>query len=304
MLTMLFTIFTGLSVVLFLPEIKSKLKPELKSQLWVFWLFAIFFIFIYFFGIEVSLFNFMIITGIFYLYDWFVLKRAAKKGEKGLLFHLVDFFPILIIIWIIRSFLFQPYHVPTGSLEPTIRPGDFLLVNQFDYGVKMPIWRKTLLSISEPKRGDIVVFFPPGGNVHFVKRLIGLPGDVIQYKNKTLFINGKEMQQHLVGPGFADDPGVPVTEKTEQLGPVAHEIFINNKAPAHPESTWIVPKGEYFMMGDNRDFSGDSRVFGFVPERNIVGRPIFVWFSIDQNAWRAHDWRHLIRWNRIGAKIA
>lgn len=304
MLGILVGALTGLSIALFIPIISKNLKNEVRSQCWVLWLFAIFFISIFFAGIEASLFWFMILTGIVYAYDWFVLKRQAKKGEKNLLFHLVDFFPILIIIWIIRSFLFQPYHVPTGSLEPTVRPGDFLLVNQYDYGVKMPIWHNTLIKTAEPKRGDIVVFFPPGGNVHFVKRLIGLPGDTIQYQNKQLTINGKLVPQELVGPGYAEDPGAPVIEKQEQLGKVSHKLFINPTAPETEGKTWIVPKGEYFMMGDNRDFSGDSRVFGYVPEKNIVGRPMFVWFSIDQAAWQRHDWRNLIRWNRIGVKIA
>lgn len=304
MLNILYLAFVGLSCSLLVPNIKQKLKPETQSQLWVFWLFTIFFIAISFVGIEVSLFAFMLFTAIFYFYDMFFLNKSTKKnGNKNLMFHLVDFFPVLIIIWLIRSFIFQPYHVPTGSLEPTVRPGDFLVVNQFDYGLRFPIWRKLLFSVDQPKRGDVVVFFPPGGNVHFVKRLVGLPGDVVQYKQKQLIINNKKMPQNLVGPGYAQDPGAAVLENIEKLGSVEHKMFINPQASAAPAHTWIVPKGSYFMMGDNRDFSGDSREFGFVPEKNIVGRPMFIWFSFDANAWKKHDWAHLIRWHRIGHKV-
>lgn len=293
----------SLSVCLFMPNIKQKLASETRSQLWVLWLFIIFFIGIYFYGIEVSLFAFMLFSSIFYAYDWFVLKQKTKSGEKNLLFHLVDFFPVLLVIWLIRSFLFQPYQVPTGSLEPTVRPGDFLIVNQYDFGIRMPIWHKLLVPIASPKRGDLVVFFPPEGKVHYVKRLIGVPGDVIQYKQKQVYINGKLMPQTLVGPGYAEDPGRPVVERTEQIGGVNHSIFVSQQAPAAPAHTWIVPAGHYFMMGDNRDFSGDSREFGFVPEANIVGRPLFIWFSFDAKAWAEGAFSKVIRWHRIGHKV-
>ena len=304
MLSLLYGGFLGLSTALLVPAIKKKLSPETISQLWVFWLFAIFFIAISFVGIEVSLFAFMLFTAVFYIYDATVLKKKTKKGEKNLNYHLVDFFPILLIIWLIRSFLFQPYHVPTGSLEPTVRPGDFLLVNQYEYGIRMPIWRKLLYPVTNPKRGDIVVFFPPGGNIHYVKRLVGLPGDVIEYRQKQLYINNKKMDQTEVGIGYAEDPGAQVIEQSEMLGNVEHKIFLNPAQPAAVSHTWIVPKNHYFMMGDNRDFSGDSRVFGFVPAANIVGQPMFIWLSFDAKAWARHDWLHLIRWQRIGQKVA
>ena len=304
MLMLLLGAFLGLGIFLFSPNLVSKIKIELESQLWVVWLFSIFFISIYFVGIEVSLFYAMLITAIFYFYDWFKLNKQTKKGKKRLLYHVVDFFPILLIIWLIRSFLFQPYHVPTGSLEPTVRPGDFLLVNQYEYGLRMPIWRNKLFEFSQPKRGDLVVFFPPGGHVHFVKRLIGLPGDVIKYNHKQLYINGKEMTQDLNGPGYAQDPGAPVIEKTENLDGVNHRMFINPAAEDAPEHTWIVPSNHYFMMGDNRDFSGDSREFGFVPDKNIVGKPMFIWFSIDSKALHALQFKDIVRWNRIGEQLS
>lgn len=308
MLNILFLAFISLSCSLLIPSVKQKLKLETQSQLWVLWLFSIFFIAISFVGVEESLFFFMLCTSIFYFYDMFFLGKTTKKnsqknGQKNLMFHLVDFFPVLIIIWVIRSFIFQPYQVPTGSLEPTVRPGDFLLVNQFDYGIRFPIWRKLLMHIDEPKRGDVVVFFPPGGNIHFVKRLIGLPGDVVQYKQKQLIINDKKMPQTLIGPGYAEDPGAAVIEQLEKLDNVEHRMFLNPESMPAQEHTWIVPQGHYFMMGDNRDFSGDSREFGFVPEKNIVGRPMFIWFSFDAKAWQNRDWLHLIRWHRIGKKV-
>lgn len=303
MLIMLYGIFFALTIMLFSPNIKKNFKDKTASQLWVFWLFSIFFIAVAIWGIEISLFGFMLLTSVFYFYDKFKLNHKSKLGEKGLMFHLVDFFPILLIIWIIRSFLFQPYQVPTGSLEPTVRPGDFLLVNQYEYGLRMPIWRTMLFNVNKPKRGDIVVFFPPGKEVHFVKRLIGLPGDIIRYDNKTLFVNGKTYNQTVLGPGFAQDPGAPVIEKSENMDGIKHSIFINPMSQYETSKTWVVPKNHYFFMGDNRDFSGDSREFGFVPEKDIVGQPKFVWLSVDMNALRNHDWMKFIRWGRIGKKV-
>lgn len=214
------------------------------------------------------------------------------------------FFPVLLLVFVIRSFIVQPYRVPTGSLEPTVIPGDFILVNQFDYGLRFPVWDKKLVSISLPKHGQIALFYyPVNHNLTFVKRVIGLPGDRISYINKVLYINGKEQPQKFIADVTrVNDFGQLTTYKKyqETLDGVVHDIFVRTDIPGTNFYNVTVPAGHYFMMGDNRDESDDSRYWGFVPENDLVGHALLIWMSWNSNA---SHWYHSVRWKRIGTSL-
>ncbi|MHA7840603.1 MAG: signal peptidase I [Gammaproteobacteria bacterium] len=208
-----------------------------------------------------------------------------------------QFFPMLLIVLVIRAFIAQPFRVPTGSLEPTVLPGDMIIVTQFNYGLRSPIFLHKLLPLGEPKRGDIAVFhWPSDIQYHFVKRVIGLPGDHIEYHNKVLTVNGQEWEQKDKGEGEAyDEPGSPhhtVIVREEQLPQGSHKVFIDPNILGSDFDV-TVPKNNYFVMGDNRDHSDDSRYWGFLPEKDLVGKANFVLLSWDNETWR-------IRWSRTG----
>ena len=214
------------------------------------------------------------------------------------------FFPVLLLVFLIRSFVVQPYRVPTGSLEPTVVPGDFILVNQYDYGVHFPVWDKQLIAVNKPKHGQIALFYYPVNHaLTFVKRVVGLPGDKISYVNKVLYINGKKQTEKFIADETrVNDFGQLVTYKKyqENLEGVKHDIFVRADVPATDFYNVVVPKGHYFMMGDNRDESDDSRFWGAVPEKNLVGKALLIWMSWDSTA--AHWYDH-VRWHRIGSKL-
>lgn len=264
-------------------------------------------------GFAVGLTVAVFLSGLIALFDMLLLRKKRKEAGKKdptLIEYCRSFFPVLLIVWIIRSFLIQPYKVPTGSLEPTVLPGDFIAVNQFAYGIKFPVGNYKMISTGEPKRGDIVLFYPPGiPDVIYVKRLIGEPGDHIEYTDKVLTINGKKQPQTLIGHDFdyGDQPGQtqPVDVYQENLNGVVHKIFrrpysTDGQFPLESnmkgDFSFTVPQGMYFMMGDNRDASGDSRYFGPVPERAIIGKAFGVWMSWDP----VH---HKPRWHRIGTSL-
>jgi len=245
----------------------------------------------------------VLIAGVISLMDRLVWapKRKTKGSKQPLVVEYArSFFPVLLVVWIIRSFIVQPYRVPTGSLEPTVMPGDFIAVNQFAYGLKFPVLNTKFISTGEPKRGDIALFYwPVNTKIIFVKRVIGLPGDQVEYKNKTLTINGKTMPQHFLREDFSIEPGekpVVVELKTEDLSGVKHKIFVKPMGGLDQDVSVKVPKGMYFVMGDNRDASEDSRAWGFVPEHNLIGKAFYVWMSWDPI-------KHNIRWNRIGTHL-
>lgn len=214
------------------------------------------------------------------------------------------FFPVLLIVLLIRSFIAQPYRVPTGSLEPTIMPGDLILVTQYNYGLHLPVWNKKIMQVDEPVKGQIALFyFPVNKRITYVKRVIGTPGDTISYIDKVLYINGEKIEQKFLGYSTDIEPGnspekVRVYEET--INGVKHKIYINTRKPAANFYNLTVPEGHYFMMGDNRDNSDDSRFWGFVPEQDFIGRAQFVFLSWDSET---NDWTKKIRWNRIGDKL-
>ena len=195
-----------------------------------------------------------------------------------------SFFPVLLIVLVLRSFLVEPFQIPTGSMIPTLEVGDFILVNKFAYGVRLPIIGTKLADVADPQRGEVMVFIPPHENKYYIKRVIGLPGDTVRYEDKNLYINGDMMpkafvEDILVDTSIGDLDG---TLHTETINGIEHPVqHINAAGNGRSRTTWVVPNGHYFMMGDNRDNSSDSREWGPVPEQDIVGRAIAVWLHKD-----------------------
>jgi signal peptidase I len=195
-----------------------------------------------------------------------------------------SFFPIFFIVLILRSFIFEPFKIPSGSMMPTLLIGDFILVNKYDYGIRLPVLHTKIVENKTPERGDIVVFrYPEKPEIPFIKRVVGLPGDKIAYFNKTLYINGLSVTQELkgrynaVGSGFMMDGA---SLRVEDLNGLKHEILISSNRHSQELET-VVPKGHYFVLGDNRDNSRDSRFWGFVPDENLVGRAFMIWMNWD-----------------------
>lgn len=187
-----------------------------------------------------------------------------------------SFFPVLLVVLLLRSFLVEPFQIPSGSMRPTLKVGDFILVNKFTYGLRLPVVHTEIVDFGEPERGDVMVFrFPNEPSVNFIKRVVGLPGDRIRYEDKQLYINGEPVAKELVAESPADAPGELLF--TEKLGEHQHEIYNNPRSPGPQVRELVVPAGHYFMVGDNRDHSNDSRYWGFVPEENIVGKAFAVW---------------------------
>lgn len=253
-------------------------------------------------------------SGLLFSLTW-LIKRIAKNSACLRLCHLPGFlrspaeflaslFPVFFVVLAFRSFMYEPFVIPSGSLEPTLEIGDFILVNKFDYGIRLPLSHKTIIPVAQPKRGDIMVFlYPEDRSVYFIKRVIGIPGDTISYIDKVLYVNGKECIQHIIGPSYEyDEYGNrrPVQEREEDLNGLRHRMFVRPEVVDVNIYDLTVPPNHYFVMGDNRDDSRDSRYWGFVPGNNIVGKASYIWFSWNS---QASDWRDKIRLRRIVTKI-
>ena len=206
-------------------------------------------------------------------------------------------FPVILVVFVLRSFLFEPFKIPSGSMIPTLLIGDLILVNKFTYGVRLPVIHTKITEGNAPQRGDVMVFrYPPQPSLDYIKRVVGVPGDEVAYLNKRLTINGKEVPTKAV-PDFFDESQVRYFKQfEEELGAKPHRVLNNTEAPAFVQGAsnfeyrqnctysvegvvCKVPEGHYFMMGDNRDNSLDSRYWGFVPDKNIVGKAFFVWMN-------------------------
>jgi signal peptidase I len=272
-----------------------------------------------------------LLTGIVWLVDalFFAAKRralatemapvvehvSAKQRDPLLVDYSKSFFPVILLVLLLRSFLVEPFHIPSSSMVPTLLVGDFILVNKYDYGVRLPVLHTKIVSVSGPQRGDVVVFHFPeesaanfcmaspecamdevqrSAGTDFIKRVIGLPGDHIVYRDKKLYINGVAMPREQVG-GYTGPNAAGADLSDEKFGGSAHQV-LTIPGYASREGEWTVPPGEYFMMGDNRDNSWDSRYWGYVPERNLVGRAFFIWMNKDVFLDSA-------LWHRVGSKI-
>lgn len=256
------------------------------------------------FNFELILFYATLVCGVIALFDVIFLAKSRQQGKMPIIIDYArSFFPVLLIVFLLRSFLYEPFRIPSGSLEPTLMVGDFILVNKFDYGIRLPVVHKKIYPTGDIKRGDIIVFrYPPKPSVDYIKRVIGLPGDHISYINKTLYVNGQKMPQEFMKNAIdrgEDGSTWDVVQKQEDYFGIKHSIY---QIPSRPDDDFkdiVVPPGMYFAMGDNRDDSEDSRYWGFVPDKDIIGKATAVWMSWDSYA----DLLHKIRWNRIGTVI-
>lgn len=210
-------------------------------------------------------------------------KRLAR-AEPWYVEYARSFFPVLLIVLLLRSFVAEPFRIPSGSMLPTLEIGDFILVNKFSYGVRLPITHTKIIPLGEPKTGDVVVFrYPSDPKVDFIKRLVGKPGDLIEWNNKELSINGVPVAREALGDYAAYDQNGqshPTSRLKENLGDTLHDILIIPNSGGRSGQV-VVPPGQYFVMGDNRDMSNDSRMWGLVPEENLVGKAIFVWMHFN-----------------------
>jgi len=236
---------------------------------------------------ELILFIATVVTGIIMLLWRLLASEERRAGEDPwYIDYARSFFPVLLIVFTLRSFLVEPFRIPSGSMLPSLQVGDFILVNKFSWGVRLPVIHHKIMEIGAPERGDVIVFRWPGDNkTNYIKRVVGLPGDTIEYQDKRVILNGKPL---LIEPlelayEFKTSSGrsVAALELTEQLGDSNHQLLINPEASGRLLNRVEVPDGHYFVMGDNRDHSSDSRVWGFVPEENVVGKAFFIWFSWD-----------------------
>lgn len=254
------------------------------------------------FDFELALVVATVVTGGIWLLDrlaWRTRRQAAgNDSEPVLVEYSRSFFPIIILVLLVRSFLFEPFRIPSSSMLPTLRIGDFIFVNKYVYGLRLPVLRTKVIDVEGPDRGDVVVFrLPSDPKTNYIKRVVGLPGDVVEYRDKRLTINGNPVSLQV--NGLYEDAGRGTIHLGEEiLGDVGHEVLISPGRFGR-EGVFTVPEGHYFLMGDNRDNSRDSRYdgVGFVPEANLVGKAVRIWLN-----W---DWKNSSPdWGRIGNKIS
>jgi len=254
------------------------------------------------FGFAGFLLSLLVVTGAIWLLDKYFFRNARSKDEKQPWWvdYSVSFFPVILIVFLLRSFLVEPFKIPSGSMIPTLLIGDFILVNKYTYGIRIPVINTKVIEIGSPQRGDVMVFrFPDDPSLDYIKRVVGIPGDRVEYRNKRLTINGKPVPMQQQPDYLARDRMQFYRRYLERLNGSEHEILIEEDAlvalPPMRTLPWAgnclynssglactVPAGHYFMMGDNRDNSSDSRVWGFVPDENIVGKAFFIWLNLNE----------------------
>ena len=244
------------------------------------------------------LFILLVVTGVIATADrlYFARRRAAGAKEPWWIEYPKSFFPVILIVFLLRSFVVEPFRIPSGSMIPTLLVGDFILVNKFTYGIRLPILNRKIIDMNEPQRGDVIVFrYPEDPSVDYIKRVVGLPGDTVSYVSKRLAVNGRALELTPDGE-YLHRRATFAKQYVESINGHRHRILVEDDAPAavpfvkqfpfRENCTYntegfvcTVPPGHYFMMGDNRDNSADSRVWGFVPDENIVGKAFFIWFN-------------------------
>ena len=252
-------------------------------------------------------------TGLIWAFDAAVLTRrrraAAREGggaaegaaaapPSRIVEYSKSFFPVFLIVLVLRSFIVEPFRIPSNSMMPTLLTGDFILVNKFDYGIRLPVTDTKVLDLGLPERGDVVVFrFPEDPSTPFIKRVVGVPGDRIAYYDKILYVNDEPMEQSPVGRYVGVGSGAVMngaSQRVEHLAGVEHHILVEPRAHT-VQGAVVVPEGHYFVLGDNRDNSRDSRYWGTVSEDLLIGRAFRIWMN-----W---DFGHGIDWKRIGKRI-
>ena len=226
------------------------------------------------------------LTGLICLFDLVFLKskKTPSKKDHVIIEYAKSFFPILLLVFVIRTFIIEPFKIPSGSMMPTLIAGDFIAVNKFSYGLRLPVFNIQLIPIGLPKRGEVFVFhYPEDPSIDYIKRVVGLPGDEIRYEDKQLYINGKLVDKTLKGDylyNINDYQIAKAREYNETLGDQGHSILIHDLADNNYK--FSVPVGHYLAMGDNRDNSSDSRVWGFVPEEYLVGKAWVIWLNFSE----------------------
>jgi len=254
------------------------------------------------FGFAGFLLLLLVVTGVVWLLDkyWLRRRRQADARQPWWVEYSISFFPVILIVFLLRSFLFEPFKIPSGSMVPTLLVGDFILVNKFTYGVRLPIVNTKVLGLNSPRRGDVMVFrYPEDPSLDYIKRVVAVPGDRLEYRNKRLSINGQPVPVKQIEDYLSRERMQYSRRFLEKLDGVEHQIVLEDDAPAFvPQArpfphfgdcnynmaglACTVPPGHYFVMGDNRDNSSDSRVWGFVPDENIVGRAFFIWLNLGE----------------------
>ncbi len=245
------------------------------------------------------LFVLLVVSGAIWVADALFLRKHRSAGGKDPWWveYGASFFPVILIVFVLRSFIFEPFKIPSGSMIPTLLVGDFILVNKYTYGIRLPVINKKIIDVNNPQRGDVMVFrYPEDPALDYIKRVVGVPGDKVSYQNKRLTING-ELQSTVAVEDYLHPEKLFYSKQfVEKLGETEHRTLNDDETPAfipgvgqfpsrencqynHAGVICTVPAGHYFMMGDNRDNSRDSRAWGFVPEENIVGKAFFIWFN-------------------------
>ncbi|WP_366949797.1 signal peptidase I [Immundisolibacter sp.] len=247
------------------------------------------------------LFALLVVSGLIWAVDeiWLARHRTAAGTPPDEMPWWVEygrsFFPVILAVFLLRSFLVEPFRIPSGSMLPTLHVGDFILVNKFTYGIRLPVIDKKIIDIGSPQRGDVVVFrYPPDPSTDYIKRVVGLPGDRIGYYDKVLYVNGEPVTRREAAQTVREG-GTEWVRVPERLGEHAYVVQWMPQRQG-PQGEVTVPPGQYFVMGDNRDNSKDSRYWGFVPDRNLVGKAFFIWMSWDAD-------RFAVDWRRIGSAI-
>ncbi len=245
------------------------------------------------------LFCLLLVSGAIWATDVFIFskRRAAEAKDPWWVEYGASFFPVILLVFVLRSFIVEPFKIPSGSMIPTLQVGDFILVNKFTYGIRLPVINKKIIDINLPKRGDVMVFrYPEDPSLDYIKRVVGIPGDKVAYQNKRLTINGTSVETARVDDYLHPERLYYSKQFTEKADGFAHRTLNDDDAPGFiSDATQFpdrnnclynnagvictVPAGHYFMMGDNRDNSRDSRYWGFVPEENIVGKAFFIWLN-------------------------
>jgi len=217
--------------------------------------------------------------------------RQAPGAKDVIVEYSRSFFPVLVFVLVIRSFIFEPFRIPSGSMMPTLVQGDFIFVKKYAYGLRLPVTETRFIETGDPKRGDVIVFrLPSDPSINYIKRVVGLPGDTVVYERHRLTINGEVIDLNYGERKFGR---VPVF--VEDLDGRVHDILIHNPEFSTRDGTYRVPEGHYFVMGDNRDRSKDSRFINAIPEEYLVGEAVRVWMHFIP--WNMPDW------GRIGTKI-